>query len=107
MIHRITIPAPILRDYEARNVFPRFHRALHHPMMSDISARVGRDELADMLADAEIYSAVAQTGSPKLTIAYVRFAAKAREMLRADPAPLQAGRDMKSAAAGEKDYEYD
>lgn len=100
MIHRITLSAIVLRDYEKRGVFTRFHSQSQYPSRNDLSAQVGRDFLADILDDAERHSTVA-VGYPILCREYVRLSQRAREMLRSDPAPLDIGRDGKSAAAGD------
>lgn len=107
MIHRLTLPAAILRDYQRRGAFERYHRASHHAMMDDISVKASTDELKTILADAEYYGALKFTCSPNLTRAYVRMAEKIRAILRNEPAQPEIGRDGKTAASEGKDYEYD
>jgi hypothetical protein len=100
MIHRLTIPFRIRVDYSNRSVFSRYQGA-QHIMMDDISVKVGDDDLREILKDAENNSTLRATGSPQLTIAYVRFAEKVRFLLRQSPENLDIGRDGKSAAAGD------
>jgi len=103
MLHRITLPALILRDYEKRGVFPRYHGVFPpHALMDCVSAKVSSEELKALLDDAEFIKALKFTQSPNLTRAYVRLAEKAREVLRHEPAPTEIGRDGKSAAAGDE-----
>ena len=102
MIHHLTIPFRLRMDYMTRGVFSRYH-GMQHIMMDDISVKVGTPDLQALLTDAESHSTVRATGAPLLTLAYVQFAKKLRELLRREAENADVGRDGKSAATGERD----